>query len=129
MRAGEKARTGALRLIASAVQRAAKDGDDDSVAVLQRERKKRLEAAEAYSGAGRSEQAEAERAEAEMIAAYLPEQISDQELSALVEEAVSESGASSAGEIGRVMGIVMPRVKGRADGNRVSAAVRERLGA
>jgi uncharacterized protein YqeY len=129
MRAGEKQRTGALRLIASAVQSAAKEGDDDAIAVLQRERKKRLEAAEAYAGAGRDEQAEAERAEAELIAAYLPEQISDEELATLVDQAVSESGASSAKEIGRVMGIVMPKVKGRADGNRVSAAVRERLGA
>ncbi len=95
-----------------------------------RERKKRIEAADAYRDAGRAEQAEAEQAEAEMIAAYLPEQISDEELEAIVDEAVSSSGAESVKDMGRVMGAVMPKVKGRADGNRVSAAVRaKRLGA
>lgn len=129
MKAGEKERVAALRLLASAVQQDAKLGEDDAVAVLQRERKKRLEAAEAYAGGGREEQAAAERAEAELIEAYLPAQIADEELEALVADAVEESGADSVQEIGRVMGIVMPKVKGRADGNRVSAMVRERLGA
>lgn len=129
MKAGEKERVTALRLIASAVQQDAKLGEGDAVAVLQRERKKRLEAAEAYAGGGREEQAAAERAEAELIEAYLPAQLSDEELEALVAEAVEESGAASVQEMGRVMGIVMPKVKGRADGNRVSAVVRERLGA
>lgn len=129
MRAGEKDRTVALRLIASEVQKAAKEGDGDAVAVLQRERKKRIEAAEAYDAADRRDQAEAERIEAALIEAYLPEQLSEAELAALVEEAVGQSGATSMQDMGRVMGMVMPKVKGRADGNRVSALVREQLGA
>jgi uncharacterized protein YqeY len=129
MRAGEKDRTVALRMIASEVQKAAKEGDGDAVAVLQRERKKRIEAAEAYAAADRGDQAEAERIEAALIETYLPEQLSEAELAALVEEAVGQSGASSMQDMGRVMGIVMPKVKGRADGNRVSALVREQLGA
>jgi uncharacterized protein len=129
MKAGEKTKTAALRLLTSAVQSALKEGDEDLVAVLQRERKKRLEAADAYGKAERPEQAEAERAEAELITGYLPEQVSDEELGAMVAEAIEQSGASSLKEMGKVMGIVMPKVKGRADGNRVSAAAREKLGA
>lgn len=128
MRAGDRSRTGALRMIASAVQAAAKEGDGDGVAVLQRERKKRLEAAAAYREAGRDEQAAAEEQEAELIAAYLPEQLSDEELEALVDAAIERTGAGEVGEMGKVMGAVMPSVEGRADGNRVSAVVRERLG-
>jgi uncharacterized protein YqeY len=128
MRAGEKQRTAALRMIASAVQSAAKDGKDDPITVLQRERKKRLEAADAFAKAERDEQAEAERMEAGLIDAYLPEQISDEELVAVVDEAIAASGAASMREMGRVMGIAMPKVKGRADGNRVGAVVREKLG-
>jgi hypothetical protein len=128
MKAGQKDRVSTLRMITSALQQDEKEGAGDAVAVLQRERKKRLEAAAAYSDGGRSEQAEAERSEAETIAAYLPEQISDSELEQLVGDAVASTGASSPADMGRVMGAVMPSVKGRADGNRVSAAVRERLG-
>lgn len=128
MKAGQKDRVSTLRMITSALQQDEKEGDGDAVAVLQRERKKRLEAATAYTEGGRSEQAEAERDEAETIAAYLPEQISDSELERLVADAVAATGASSPAEMGKVMGAVMPSVKGRADGNRVSAAVRERLG-
>jgi uncharacterized protein len=129
MKAGERDRVSTLRMIASALQQDAKLGAGDAVAVLQRERKKRLEAAEAYAGAGRSGQAASERAEAELIGDYLPEQISDQELGSLIDQAVESSGADGVRDIGRVMGLVMPRIKGRADGNRVSTAVRERLGA
>jgi uncharacterized protein YqeY len=129
MRAGEKERTAALRLVASEVQKAAKEGDTDAVTVLQRERKKRLEAAEAFAAADRRDQADAELAEAKLIETYLPEQVAEAELAALVGEAVEQSGASSMQDMGRVMGIVMPKVKGRADGNRVSAVVREQLGA
>jgi uncharacterized protein YqeY len=129
MRAGEKDRTAALRVIASAVQTAAKDGETDTIAILQRERKKRLEAAEAFRGAGRDDRAAAEEGEAELVAAYLPEQISDEELEALVAEAVAQTGAESVKDMGRVMGALMPKVKGRADGSRVSAAVRKQLGA
>lgn len=129
MKGGEKARVATLRMLASALQLEAKEGGGDPTAVLARERKKRIEAADAYRDAGRAEQAEAEQAEAELISAYLPEQISDGELSSIVDEAIAATGAASPQDMGRVMGAVMPKVKGRADGNRVSAAVRERLGA
>ncbi len=129
MKAGEKQRVGTLRMLTSAVQQDHKLGEGDAVAVLQRERKKRLEAAEAFEKGDRAEQAASERAEAELISTYLPEQISEEELEQLVAEAIESSGASSMKEMGSVMGMVMPKVKGRADGSRVSAAVRERLGA
>jgi uncharacterized protein len=127
MKAGEKDRVATLRMVTSALQQDAKLGDDDAVAVLQRERKKRLEAAEAFAGGGRDEQAAAERSEAELIEGYLPAQLSDEELGRLVDDAIETTGASSPAEMGKVMGRVMPEVKGRADGNRVSALVRERL--
>ena len=120
----------ALRLVTSELQKAHKEtagGGPDEVEVLQRERKRRLEAADAYAEAGREELAAGERREAEIIAGYMPEQLSDEDLQAIVGDAVAESGASSPGEMGRVMSLVMPRVKGRADGRRVSAAVREKL--
>jgi uncharacterized protein YqeY len=97
--------------------------------VLQRERKKRVEAAEAFENAGRSEQAAAERFEAELIEGYLPQQLSDEELAQLVDAAVTETGASEQKQMGQVMSALMPKVGGKADGKRVSAAVRERLGA
>ena len=128
MKGGEKDRVSTLRMLASALQLDAKEGKGDAMAVLARERKKRVEAAEAYADAGRSEQAEAEQAEAELIAGYLPAQISDEELAAIVDEAVTSTGAESAADMGKVMGAVMPKVKGRADGNRVSAAVRNKIG-
>jgi uncharacterized protein YqeY len=138
MKARERERVHALRLVISELQKAAKEnalrGDPsgptpraDEVEVLQRERKRRLEAAEAYRDGGRPETAEAEEREAEIIASYLPAQLSDEDLDAIVGDAVAESGASSPSEMGRVMGLVMPKVKGRADGKRVSAAVREKL--
>jgi uncharacterized protein len=129
LKAGERERVHALRLIASELQKAAKEGGADEVAVLQRERKRRLEAAEAYREGGRGELAAGEEREAEIIASYLPEQISDEELGAIVGDAVAESGASSPQEMGKVMSLVMPKVKGRADGKRVSAAVKEKLSA
>jgi uncharacterized protein YqeY len=127
MKAGERERVHALRLIVSELQKAAKDGDGDEVAVLQRERKRRLEAAEAYRDGDRGDLAESEEREAELIAGYMPEQISDDELEAIVGDAVAESGATSPAEMGKVMALVMPQVKGRADGKRVSAAVKEKL--
>jgi uncharacterized protein YqeY len=129
MKAGDRERTGALRLIVDSLQKDAKLGDGDEVAVLQRERKKRLEAAEAYGEAGRAEQAKAESFEAELIEGYLPQQLSDEELAELVDAAVSEAGASEQKQIGQVMSALMPKLGGRADGKRVSSAVRERLGA
>ena len=128
MKAGERERAAALRMIVDSLQQDAKLGKGDEVAVLQRERKKRLEAAEAYRDAGRSEQAEAEGFEAELIEGYLPEQLDDEELSRLVEEAIAESGATEQRQMGQVMSALMPKVGGRADGKRVSAAVREKLG-
>ncbi|HVD57173.1 MAG TPA: GatB/YqeY domain-containing protein [Thermoleophilaceae bacterium] len=127
MKAREKERVHALRLIASELQKAEKDQSGDELQVLQRERKRRLEAAEAYRDGGRDEQAESEEREAEIIAAYMPEQLSDEQLEAIVGDAVAESGASSPQEMGRVMALVMPKVKGQADGKRVSAAVKGKL--
>jgi len=129
MKAGERERAAALRMIVDSLQQDAKLGKGDEVAVLQRERKKRLEAAQAYDDAGRAEQAGAERFEAELVEAYLPEQLGDEELAALVEEAIAESGATEQKQMGQVMSALMPKVGGRADGKRVSAAVRDRLGA
>ncbi|HEX3242327.1 MAG TPA: GatB/YqeY domain-containing protein [Solirubrobacterales bacterium] len=129
MKAGDRERVSALRLIVDSLQQDAKLGKGDEVAVLQRERKKRLEAAQAYRDAGREEQAEAEAFEAELIEAYLPDQLSDEELAEMVEAAIAETGATEQRQMGQVMGALMPRVGGRADGKRISTAVREKLGA
>ena len=125
MKAGEKDRVGALRMIVNALQQEAKEGKDDEVAALQRERKRRLDAAEALREGGREDQAAAEEAEAELIESYLPEQLSDEELGELVAAAIEESGASEPKDMGGVMKALMPKVGGRADGKRVSQAVRE----
>jgi uncharacterized protein len=127
MKAGERERVHALRMVADALQKAEKDNGGEPVEVLQRERKRRLEAAEAYRDGGRAEAADAEQREADLIASYLPEQLSDDELNAIVGDAVAESGATSPQEMGKVMAVVMPKLKGRADGKRVSAAVKEML--
>jgi hypothetical protein len=130
LKSGDKDRVQALRLITNELQKAAKESSDgDETAVLQRERKRRLEAAQAYADAGRDDLANGERREAEIIEEYMPEQLSDEELHAIVGDAVAESGATSPKEIGKVMSLVMPKVQGRADGKRVSAAVREKLDA
>ena len=132
LKAGDRGRAGALRLVASELQKAHKEAagsEVDEIAVLQRERKRRLESADAYRDAGREDLVATEEGEAELIAGYLPEQLSDEELQALVGDAVAESGASSPKEMGRVMSLVMPRVQGRADGKRVSALVKEKLSA
>jgi hypothetical protein len=127
MKSGDRERAQALRLIVSELQKAEKEGLGDEVEVLQRERKRRLEAADAYTEGGRDDLAAAERGEAEVIEGYMPEQISDEELQAIVGDAVAEAGASSPQEMGKVMSLVMPKVKGRADGKRVSAVVKEKL--
>jgi uncharacterized protein len=129
MKAGERDRVSALRLVVDSLQQDAKLGEGDEVAVLQRERKKRLEAAEAFREGGRGEQAAVEAGEAELIEAYLPEQLSDDELAELVDAAISETGATERKQMGQVMSTLMPKVAGRADGKRVSQAVQERLGA
>jgi len=128
LKAREREKAAALRLVLDALQQDAKMGKGDEIAVLQRERKKRVEAAEAYEGAGRTEQAAGERFEAELIEGYLPAQLSDEELDGLVADAVAETGATEQKQMGQVMSAVMPKVEGRADGKRVSAAVRKKLG-
>src|SRR5919197_6600340 len=127
LKGGDRERVHALRLIVNELQKAAKEGGDDDVAVLQRERKRRLEAADAYREGGSEDRAVAEEREAEIIEGYLPEQMSDEELRAVIGDAVAESGASSPKEMGKVMSHVMPKVQGRADGKRVSELVRESL--
>jgi uncharacterized protein len=127
MRAGEKDRVGALRLVLSELQKAAKDGSGDELGVLRRERKRRLESARAFRDAGRDELAVGEESEAEMIAGYLPAELSDDELREIVVAAVAESGASGPRDMGLVMKAAMPRIAGRADGKRVSAVVQEAL--
>jgi uncharacterized protein YqeY len=129
MKARDRERAAALRMVVDSLQQDAKLGRGDEIAVLQRERKKRLEAAQAFHEAGRTEQAAAEHFEAELIEGYLPEQLSDEELAELVEAAIAEVGASGQRQMGQVMSALMPKVAGRADGKRVSTAVRERLGA
>jgi uncharacterized protein YqeY len=127
MRAGEKDKVGALRLVLSELQKAAKEGSDDELAVLRRERKRRLEAARAYREAGRDDLASGEEAEGELIGGYLPSELSDEDLQAIVEQAVRDSGAESAKDMGRVMKQAMAAVDGRADGSRVSGLVRASL--
>jgi uncharacterized protein len=127
MRAGEKDKVGALRLVLSELQKAAKEGSDDELAVLRRERKRRLEAARAYREAGRDDLASGEEAEGELISSYLPSELSDEDLQAIVEQAVRDSGAESAKDMGRVMKQAMAAVDGRADGSRVSGLVRASL--
>jgi uncharacterized protein YqeY len=129
MKTGDRERAAALRMVVDSLQQDAKLGKGDEVAVLQRERKKRLEAAEAFGDAGREEQAAAERFEADLIEAYLPQQLSDEELAELVDAAVAETGATEQKQMGQVMSALMPKLGGRADGKRAGAAVREKLGA
>jgi uncharacterized protein YqeY len=128
MRAGEKERVGALRLVLSELQKAVKDGSEDELAVLRRERKRRLEAAKAYRDAGRQDLASGEEAEGDMISSYLPAELSDAELEAIVEQAVRESGADSAKDMGQAMKHAIAAVDGRADGKRVAGLVRASLG-
>src|SRR3954468_5478111 len=112
MKAGEKDRVGTLRLVLSELQKAAKEGGDDELAVLRRERKRRHESATAFRDAGRAELADAEEAEAAIIEAYLPAELSDEELRAIVEAAVADAGASSPKDMGQMMKAAMPKVAG-----------------
>jgi uncharacterized protein len=127
MRAGEKDKVGALRLVLSELQKDAKEGGGDELAVLRRERKRRLEAAGAYREAGRDDLATGEEAEATLIASYLPAELSEDELAGIVERAVRESGAGSPKDMGIAMKHAMAAVDGRADGGRVSGLVRAAL--
>jgi uncharacterized protein YqeY len=127
MKAGERERVATLRLVLSELQKAVKDGGADELAVLRRERKRRHESARAFRDGGRPELADGEEAEAAIIEAYLPAELEDAELERLVAAAVAESGASGPRDMGKVMPLVMEKVDGRADGRRVSGAVKVAL--
>jgi uncharacterized protein len=127
MKAGDKDRVQALRLILSELQKAAKDGDTDETAVLRRERKRRQESARAFREGGRDELATGEEAEAELIGAYLPAELSDDELDSIVAEAIAETGAVEMKQMGVAIKASMAKVAGRADGSRVSAKVKQAL--
>jgi uncharacterized protein len=127
MKSGEKVRVGALRLVLSELQKAAKDGGEDELAVLRRERKRRLEAASQFRDGGRPDLADGEESEAKLIEAYLPAELDETELDVLVAAAIAETGATTPRDMGQVMKAVMAKSGGRADGKRASARVREAL--
>jgi uncharacterized protein len=128
MKAGEKERVGALRLVLSELQKAEKEGGDDELTVLRRERKRRLDAAAQFRDGGRPELADQEESEAKLISGYLPAELSDEELDRLIASAIAETGASSPKDMGQVMKAVMAASGGRAEGKRTSARVRDALG-
>ncbi len=127
MKARDRDRVAALRLVLSELQKAAKEGDGDELAVLRRERKRRREAESAYREAGRDELAEGEAYEAKAIEAYLPAELSDEELDELVRGGIDATGATAPRDMGRVIKHVMDAAAGRADGRRVSTKVKEAL--
>jgi uncharacterized protein len=132
MRARDRERTDALRLTLASLRSAEKElarplKDDEELQVLQRERKRRTEAAEAFRDGGRAEQADKEERELEVIQEFMPEPVSDEELERIIDDAIAETGATSLRDLGRVMADVMPQVAGRADGSTVSQLVREKL--
>jgi uncharacterized protein len=127
MKAGDRDRVGALRLVLSELQKAAKDGDADEQGVLRRERKRRREAEAAYRDAGRADLAGQEAFEAGVIEAYLPAELGDDELDALVARAIEETGAQGPRDMGKAIKHVLAAAGGRADGRRVSTKVKEAL--
>jgi uncharacterized protein YqeY len=132
MRDRDSDRRDALRLILSSLRSAEKElqrplHDDEELQVLQRERKRRLEAAEAFRAGGREEQAESEERELDVLEEFMPEPMSEEELETIIDDAIAEVGATSIRDLGRVMADVMPQVAGRADGSAVSQLVREKL--
>jgi uncharacterized protein YqeY len=129
MKARDSDRAGALRLLLSELQKAAKEGSSDELAVLRRERKRRFEAATQFRDGDRPELAEREESEAALIEQYLPAELDDSELDALVKDAISETSATGPQDMGKVMKAVMAKAEGRADGKRASARVREALSA
>lgn len=135
MKAGDRTRVDAIRLLMSSLQKAEKDkpagefGDRDAEAVLRRERKQRVEAAKAYRDAGHEERAAAEEADLPVIDEFLPQAMDEDELAALVDAAIAETGATSMRDMGKVMGLVTQRADGRADGKTASDLVRSRLSA
>ena len=128
MKAGDRDRAGALRLVLSELQKDEKEGAGDELGVLRRERKRRRESEEAYRAAGRDELAAGEAFEAQLIETYLPAELSDADLAALVERAIAETGAEGPRDMGRAIKHVMEAAGGRADGRRVSTKVKEALG-
>lgn len=134
MKARDEVKTRTLRMVLAEISKeevsgntARELGDAEVERVLAREAKRRREAAEAFDGAGRGDQAAAERAEGTVLAAYLPAQLEDAELAELVTVAIAESGATAKGDMGKVMKTVNPRIAGRAEGSRVAAEVRRQL--
>jgi uncharacterized protein YqeY len=132
MLAHDAERRDALRLILSSLRSAEKEllrplSEDEELQVLQRERKKRVEAIEAFSGAGRTEQAEREEHELEILEEFMPEPLTEEELERIVDDAIAEVKATNLRDMGRVMADVMPQIAGRADGSAVSQLVREKL--
>jgi uncharacterized protein YqeY len=132
MRSRDDSRRDALRLILSSLRSAEKElqrplHDDEELQVLQRERKRRVEAAEAFRSGGRDEQAESEERELAVLQEFMPEQLSEEELEEIVDDVIAEVGATSMRDLGRVMADVMPQVAGRADGSVVTQIVREKL--
>ncbi len=132
MRARDQLRTDTLRLTLASLRAAEKElgrplKDDEELQVLQRERKRRAEAADAFREAGREEQADKEEDELEIIEEFMPEPLDEEELERIVDDAIAETGATSLRDLGRVMADVMPQVAGRADGSEVSQLVREKL--
>ncbi|MEX2103637.1 MAG: GatB/YqeY domain-containing protein [Gaiellaceae bacterium] len=132
MRARDRERTDTLRLTLASLRSAEKElarplKEDEELQVLQRERKRRTEAAEAFREGGRAEQADKEERELEVIQEFMPEPVSEEELERIIDDAIAETGATSLRDLGRVMADVMPQVAGRADGSTVSQLVREKL--
>jgi uncharacterized protein YqeY len=132
MRSGDTARRDALRLMLASLKSAEKDllrplSEEEELQVLQRERKKRIEAAEAFRGGGREEQAAKEEAELAVLEEFMPEPLTEEELERIVDDAIAENGATSMRDMGRVMKDVMPQISGRADGAAVSQMLREKL--
>ena len=134
MKARDETRTRTLRMALTSISNEEVAGsaarnltDDEVIKILTREAKRRREAAAAFADAGRDDQASAERAEEQVLAGYLPEQLDDDELAAMVATAIAETGAAGPAGIGQVMKVVTPRVAGRADGSRVAALVRSQL--
>ena len=132
MKAGDAERRDALRLILDALQKSEKElqrplSEEEELQVMQRERKKRIEAADAFRAGGRDEQADAEERELDILEEFMPEPLSDDEIDEIVDDVIAEVGATSMADLGRVMADVMPQIAGRADGSQVSQIVREKL--
>jgi uncharacterized protein len=132
MKARDAERRDALRLILNALKSSEKElqrplSEDEELQVLRRERKRRLEAAEAFRTGGREEQAQSEEREREILEEFMPEPLSEDEIEEIVDDAIAEVGATSMADLGRVMADIMPQIAGRADGSTVSQIVREKL--